>query len=128
MITIGIDSQSSDRVAPVLAKVQETVPGADEAYVLKGALGVGLNFLLDPVYKITADDFAAPGGQDLTVDVEPIEGDEDRALILALAIEWPLGLTQPAALALVYSATLCTGLARLLGSKARITGPFSEVA
>ena len=116
-LTIAIDTHSGQRVSPVLALVQQTVPAADDAYVLTGALGVGLNFLLDPVYQFDAADFANPSAADDTVSVDPIEGDEARAESLATALEVDVSL--------IYSAALCTGLARLLGSTARLTGPFA---
>lgn len=116
-VSIDIDTHTGQRVAPVLTLVQVQVPAADEAYVLKGALGVGLNFLFDPVYGFVAGDFTTPGAADDAVSVEPIDGDEARAQSLADALEVDV--------ALIYSAALCTGLARLQGSKARLTGPFT---
>jgi hypothetical protein len=115
-VDIDIDTHTGQRVAPVLALVQEQVPAADEAYVLKGAVGVGLNFLLDPVYAFVAADFETPGDADDTVSVTLADGDAARAESLATALEVDVGL--------IYSAALCTGLARLQGSTARITGPF----
>lgn len=115
-VNIDIDTHSGQRVAPILALVQVQIPEADEAYVLKGAVGVGLNFLLDPVYAFTADDFGASGDADDTVSVDLIDGDADRAESLATALGVEVGL--------IYSAALCTGLARLQGSTQRITGPF----
>lgn len=115
-VNVDIDTHTGQRVAPVLALVQEQVPEADEAYVYAGAIGVGLNFLLDPVYGFVHADFASPGAADDTVAVTLAEGDADRAESLADG----LGVS----VALIYSAALCTGLARLQGSVDRLTGPF----
>lgn len=115
-VNIDIDTHSGQRVAPILALVQVEVPAADEAYVLKGAVGVGLNFLLDSAYHFVAADFETPGDADDTVSVTLIDGDSDRAESLATALGVDVGL--------IYSAALCTGLARLQGSTQRITGPF----
>ena len=116
-VSIDHDTTTGQRVAPVLVLVQQQVPAADEAYVLGGAVGVGLNFLLDPVYHFVAADFATPGAADDTASVDLLEGDDARAQSLATALSVNV--------ALVYSAALCTGLARLQGSTARLTGPFS---
>ena len=116
-VSIDHDTHTGQRVAPVLVLVQQQVPAADEDYVRTGAVGVGLNFLLDPVYHFVAADFATPGAADDTTSVDLIEGDDARAQSLATALSVNV--------ALVYSAALCTGLARLQGSTARITGPFS---
>ena len=115
-VNIDIDTHTADLVAPTLTKIQEQVPAADADYARAGALGVGLNFLLDPVWRIVAADFAAPTAKDATVSVTPLAGDEDRAESLATALSVDV--------ALVYSAALCTGFARLNSSVARITGPF----
>lgn len=116
-VSIDHDTVTGQRVAPVLVLVQQQVPAADEDYVRMGAVGVGLNFLLDPKFHFVAADFAAPGDADDTASVDLIEGDDARAQGLATA----LGVN----VALIYSAALCTGLARLQGSTARLTGPFS---
>lgn len=116
-VSIDHDTHTGQRVAPVLVLVQQQVPAADADYVRSGAVGVGLNFLLDPVYKFVAADFATPASADDTTSVTLIAGDDARAQSLATA----LGVN----VALIYSAALCTGLARLQGSTARIAGPFS---
>ncbi|MEI4927640.1 hypothetical protein Q8G50_34545, partial [Klebsiella pneumoniae] len=76
---IDHDTHTGQRVAPVLVLVQQQVPAADEDYVRTGAVGVGLNFLLDPVYKFVASDFATPGAADDTASVDLIDGDDARA-------------------------------------------------
>lgn len=116
-VDIDHDTVTGQRVAPVLALVQVQVPAADSDYVLTSAIVVGLNFLLDPTYKIVVADFATPGAADDTTAVTLANGDADRAQSLADALSVNV--------ALVYSAALCTGLARLQGSALRITGPFS---
>lgn len=116
-VDIDIDTATGQRIAPVLAAVQVQYPAANEAYVLTGAVVVGLNFLLDPTYRIVAEDFSDPVGADDTIAVTLADGDSDRATSLAS----DLGVSVD----LVYSAALCTGLARLQGSRQRITGPFS---
>ena len=116
-VSIDHDTVTGQRVAPVLVLVQQQVPAADEDYVRTGAVGVGLNFLLDPVFKFVAADFATPGAADDTASVTLIEGDDARAQSLATALSVNV--------ALIYSAALCTGLARLQGSTSRIVGPFS---
>lgn len=115
-VSIDHDTHTMQRVAPVLALVQLQVPDANEAYVLTGAVCVGLNFLWDARYKFTGPDFASPGVGDDTTSVTPSPEDVSRAELLAIR----LGVSE----ALVYSAALCTGLARLQGSTARLTGPF----
>ena len=117
IVSIDHDTHTEQRVAPVLVLVQQQVPAADEDYVRAGAVTVGLNFLLDPKYRFTAADFATPGDADDTASVTLNEGDDARAQSLADALSVNV--------ALVYSAALCTGLARLQGSADRITGPFS---
>ena len=117
-VNINIDTHTGQRVAPVLALVQEQVPAADEDYVRKGAVGVGLNFLLDPVYQFVTSDFDLVAAEDDTIAVELIDGDSDRAQSLADT----LGVDVSS----IYSAALCTGLARLQGSTSRIVGPFGS--
>lgn len=116
-VSIDHDTTTGQRVAPVLVLVQQQVPAADEDYVRTGAVGVGLNFLLDPVYHFVAADFATPGAADDTASVTLLDGDDARAQSLATALDVNV--------ALIYSAALCTGLARLQGSTVRIAGPFS---
>ena len=117
IVSIDHDTHTGQRVAPVLVLVQLQHSAADEDYVRAGAVTVGLNFLRDSVYRFTAADVATPGDADDTASVTLNDGDADRAQSLADALSVNV--------ALVYSAALCTGLARLQGSAARITGPFS---
>jgi hypothetical protein len=69
------------------------------------------------VYQFVSGDFADPAAGDDVEAVELLAGDADRAASLASSLS--VNIT------LIYSAALCTGLARLQGSTARIVGPFT---
>ena len=117
MTMIAINTLSATRASACIAAVQAAgAPEADLDYVYTGAVGVGLNRLFDPSFAFVAADFDAPGSADDSIDVAVESADESRAASLATA----LSTTS----ALVLSAALCTGLEKLVGSSARIVGPF----
>lgn len=112
-----IDTTSAGRVAGVLAKVQLTVPAADNAYVYTGAVRVGLNRLASSKRTYTVAQFnpqASVGASAVTIAVE----DDDVARADAIAA------AKSATRADVVSAAACTGLAMLSGIDAAIVGPF----
>ncbi len=117
MTTVNIETttQAEQRIIAILALVQEQVPAADDDYVRKGAVGVGLNRLLDERFGFVAADFADPAASDDTIAVELIDGDEDRAESLATALSVDV--------ALIYSAALVTGIGKLAGDRSRLLGP-----
>ena len=117
MTMIAISTLSATRANACIVAVQAAgAPSADLDYVYTGAVGVGLNRLFDPTFAFIAADFDAPGSADDEVDVTVETADAARAASLATA----LSTTS----ALILSAALCTGLEKLVGSSARIVGPF----
>ena len=117
MTMIAINTLSATRASACIVAVQAAgAPSADLDYVYTGAVGVGLNRLFDPTFAFVAADFASSGAADDEIDVAVEAADVSRAASLATA----LSTTS----ALVLSAALCTGLEKLVGSSARIVGPF----
>lgn len=119
MTTIAINTVTGQRAAAVLPIVQVQYPAADLDYLCAGAVGVGLNRLFSPAFKFVAEDFGTPLEADDTVAVELDDADDARATSLAAE----LGVD----VALVLSAALCTGLAKLVGDTSRLVGPFEVV-
>lgn len=119
MTIIAVNTLTIQRAALVLPQVQATVEEATDDYVYAGAIRVGLNRLFDHNFKFKAADFADPGAADDTVECTLADGDED----LAQSLADDLGVN----VALVRSAALCTGMAKLVGDTARLVGPFEEV-
>ena len=117
MTMIAINTLAATRATACIAAVQAAgAPEADLDYVYTGAVGVGLNRLFDPSFAFVAADFASSSEADDEVDVAVEAADVSRAASLATS----LSTTS----ALVLSAALCTGLEKLVGSSARIVGPF----
>lgn len=110
MISIGPNTLIDEIV--LLNSVQEQVPAADLDYLYAGAVGVGLNFLLDDRLAYTAADFDAVEAEDSQITVTLLDGDAARVTSFAAAI----GVEEK----LVYSAALCVGLARLAGDTTRM--------
>ena len=121
--SVFIDAASIALGTTVLLAVQATVPAADLDYTYAGAARVGLTHIAwdkwPTNYAYTAADF------DITVDAGALEievdlEDDDSACAVAFAAD----LSVPAEA--VVGAALCTGLARLSGTDARIVGPWTN--